>query len=138
MSPELEQKLFDEFPLLFRGRSKPATESLMRYGLEHGDGWYQIIYVMCKCIDSYVKEKNIDYEFIQIKEKFGTLRIYDNGGDDFIKTIISMVEFMSSVICEVTGRPGKLYCSSSSSWFKTLCKEEAEKNGYVPAKITKF
>lgn len=134
MSPNLEQKLFEEFPDLFKGRTKPPTESLMCYGLDHDDGWFLIVYTMCRAIDSYVKQNKIQYEFVQIKQKFGTLRVYDRGGDEYTKTIISMTEFMSSVICEVTGRPGRLYCSPTQ-WYKTLCEEEANKNNYKLAKI---
>jgi hypothetical protein len=133
MSPELEEKLVKEFPNLFKGRSKSLQESLMSFGCEHDDGWFNIIRSLCREIDAHLKhiKEPFDYEFTQIKEKFGTLRVYDNGHDDHVYGIISMAEAMSAVTCEITGRPGRL--CRSGMWYKTLCDEYAEKHGYVPA-----
>lgn len=134
MSPELEEKIVLDFPDLFKGMSKPVSESLMSFGFEHSDGWYNIIHAMCNAIDSYLKrlDMRFDYEFVQIKEKFGTLRVYDNGAEDYIRGVIRMAENMSSVTCEVTGKPGALYVKGN--WYRTLCPEQAEKDGYSPAR----
>lgn len=132
MSPNLEEKLYSSFPNLFQGKDKPKNESLMSFGCAHDDGWFNIIYQMCHAISQHLKNKNIKYEFFQIKEKFGSLRVYDNGHDDFIDGVISMAERMSSCTCEVTGNPGRLY--RKGHWYKTLCKEEATKNGYETVK----
>ena len=132
MSPELEQKLTEEFPELFKGRSRPKSESLMAFGCEHGDGWFDIIRCVCAAIENYLKrmETRPDYEFFQIKEKFGTLRVYDNGHDEYIAGAIRMAENMSAFTCEVTGNPGRL--CKKGQWYRTLCDEQAEKDGYVP------
>jgi len=55
----------------------------------------------------------------QIKEKFGTLRFYYTGGDDYIDGLVSMAEAMSSVTCESCGNPGK---STGGGWIRTLCE----------------
>ena len=54
----------------------------------------------------------------QVKEKFGTLRFYYTGGDDYIRGLVSMAEAMSSVTCEQCGAPGKLV---GSGWLYTAC-----------------
>ena len=36
----------------------------------------------------------------QVKEKFGTLRFYYSGGDDYISGLVSMAESMTGVTCE--------------------------------------
>jgi hypothetical protein len=133
MSPELEQKLTEKFPELFNGRSKPKSESLMAFGCEHGDGWFNIILCVCDAIENHLKrmETRPDYEFFQIKEKFGTLRVYDNGHDEYIAGVIRMAENMSTFTCEVTGRPGRL--CRKGHWYRTLCDEQAEKDGYESA-----
>jgi hypothetical protein len=56
----------------------------------------------------------------QVKEKFGTLRFYYTGGDDYIRGLVSMAESMSGVTCEECGKPGT---STSGGWIKTVCKE---------------
>jgi hypothetical protein len=59
----------------------------------------------------------------QVKEKFGTLRFYYSGGDDYIGGLCSMAESMSEVTCEECGNPGK---TVGGGWLTTLCKEHAE------------
>ena len=56
----------------------------------------------------------------QVKEKFGTLRFYYSGGDDYISGLVSMAESMSGVTCETCGKPGT---QSGGGWIKTVCKE---------------
>ena len=56
----------------------------------------------------------------QVKEKFGTLRFYYTGGDDYISGLVSMAESMSGVTCETCGKPGT---RTRGSWIKTACKE---------------
>lgn len=133
MIPELEDKLEHDFPDLFKGRLKPLTESLMRFGCDHDDGWFNIIRSMCEAIENHLKRQDPrpEYEFVQIKEKFGTLRVYGNGHDEYIAGVIRMAENMSAVTCEVTGRPGRL--RKKGFWYRTLCEEQAEKDGYIPA-----
>ena len=62
----------------------------------------------------------------QVKEKFGTLRFYYSGGDDYISGLVSMAESMSAVTCEECGNPGK---QVGGGWITTLCKEHAEARG---------
>jgi hypothetical protein len=62
----------------------------------------------------------------QVKEKFGTLRFYYSGGDDYISGLVSMAESMSGVTCETCGNPGK---TVGGGWLTTLCKEHAEARG---------
>ena len=39
----------------------------------------------------------------KIKQKFGTLRFYYEGGNEHIRTIVDYTEFISGYICEQTG-----------------------------------
>jgi hypothetical protein len=55
----------------------------------------------------------------QVKEKFGTLRFYYTGGDDYISGMVAMAESMSGVICESCGNPGN---QTSGGWIKTICE----------------
>ena len=56
----------------------------------------------------------------QVKEKFGTLRFYYTGGDEYIHGLVSMAESMSGVTCEECGKPGT---STGGGWIKTACAE---------------
>ena len=47
-----------------------------------------------------------------------------------VENAIEFSEYLSSITCEKTGKPGKLY---SDGWCVTLCKEEAIKRfGFDP------
>ena len=81
MREELQKKLIDIAPYMFRYEGwNDLQQSLMGFGFEIGDGWYGILE------DLITKIKNIDIDkvvkVIQIKEKFGGLRFYINGGWD--------------------------------------------------------
>jgi hypothetical protein len=134
MKDELEQQLVTKFPELFKGKDKPPTESLMCFGCECSDGWFDLIYTACACIANHLKYRPEcpPVEFVQIKEKFGGLRLYYFGGDEYVPGVCSMAEAMSYKICEVTGEKGML--CSSGHWLRTLSPEQAEKHGYTPVK----
>ena len=55
----------------------------------------------------------------QVKEKFGTLRFYYTGGDEYISGLVSMAESMSGVTCEECGSPGE---TKGQGWLVTLCE----------------
>ena len=55
----------------------------------------------------------------QVKEKFGTLRFYYTGGDEYINGLVSMAESMSGVTCEQCGSPGT---TGGQGWITTLCE----------------
>ena len=69
----------------------------------------------------------------QIKEKFGELRFYYYGGDDYCSGVESMAESMSAVTCEVCGSSGKL---RGGGWVRTLCDEHAKEAGYEDFGLT--
>jgi hypothetical protein len=54
---------------------------------------------------------------IQVKEKFGGLRFYYNGGDEKIEGMVRLAEAMSKCTCEGCGNPGK---PNEMDWITTL------------------
>jgi hypothetical protein len=72
----------------------------------------------------------------QVKEKFGTLRFYYTGGDDYISGLVSMAESMSGVTCEECGSPGKTH---GGGWVRTLCDEhEAERQETLKKRMAEY
>lgn len=93
-------------------------------GISIDTGWQKIIESLSANIDFYVKQSKIDYPKVaQIKEKFGDLRFYYDGGDEQIHGMVRMAESWASNTCEVCGEPGKL---RHGGWMKTLCDEHEE------------
>jgi hypothetical protein len=140
MSPELEQKLFDDFPLLFDNRYKSPMESPMVFGIECSDGWYDLIRTVCWDIKTHEEniarqtvwklKDNPEYKceyypvrFDQVKEKYGGLRLYYTGGDDFVTGLTHFAESMSYKICEVCGNKGE---PNKGGWISVRC--EAHRN----------
>ena len=54
----------------------------------------------------------------QVKEKFGTLRFYVNGGGETVDNFIRVAEHMSAVTCEECGAPGEII---RGGWIRVLC-----------------
>jgi len=73
---ELQQKLFDKYPNLFSQKDLSMRETCMCWGCECGDGWYPILWDMCRRIDEVMKQYDVVVSFSQVKEKYGTLRVY--------------------------------------------------------------
>lgn len=82
-----------------------------------GDGWAGIIN---RIYDA--KPRNID--ILQVKEKFGELRVYTGSykiGQDWFQDLIECYTDLSTRICEVCGKAGKR--RSDLRWILTLCNE---------------
>lgn len=63
-------------------------------------------------------------EVQQIKEKFGGLRFYYQGGDERIDGMVTMAEVWAHRSCETCGNVGE---QRNGGWIRTLCdKHEAE------------
>ena len=126
MREELENKLYEKYPKLFAQRNLPDTISLMSYGIGVGDGWYNIMNVLCWTIQNHVdyqQRKDPEYkqvEFFQIKEKFGGLRVYTSGADEVVNNLIIFAENMANVTCEQCGNPGKI---RHTGWNTCRCDE---------------
>jgi hypothetical protein len=58
----------------------------------------------------------------QVKEKYGTLRVYTCGGDSSFERYVEFAEYFSSRVCEDCGAPGKL---REGGWLRTLCDDHA-------------
>lgn len=88
--------------------------------IECGNGWKKILIDLLTAI----REKEIsDFTFVQIKEKFGLLRIYYDGPpNQELDILIQNAEFSSASICEACGEPNSVR-STVKGWIKTLCSK---------------
>lgn len=126
MKRELDKLLCERYPKIFAERHAQMTQTAMCWGFECDDGWFDIINTLCGNIQNYIDwqnktGKNAEQVVAeQVKEKFGTLRFYYHGGDDYIRGLVTMAESMSGLTCEVCGKPGSL---NDVGWLMTLCEE---------------
>jgi hypothetical protein len=96
-----------------------------------GEGWYQLIF---DC-DAELAAIDPDYQVLQIKQKFGSLRFYCASNDESKSKTMSDVtlkyEQLSLRTCELTGKPGVIM--KKGLWFKTLDPELGDAAGYLLA-----
>jgi len=78
-----------------------------------GIGWSGIINFL-------YDNKPDDIKFVQIKEKFGTLRAYVNWSTPEFDKLIQEAENKSAITCERCGKEGRL---RNGSWLLTLCDD---------------
>ena len=109
MKTELQNKLFDKYPKIFVQKDLE---------IDTGDGWYNILDTLCGQIQNLNLLKQFNVEATQVKEKFGGLRFYYNGGDEFIEGLTSMAEAISNRTCEECGSPGT---QNNAGWVRTRC-----------------
>jgi len=152
MNPELEKQLIEKYPKIFQITEGRKMMPFPMFGFECGDGWYNLLNTLCFQIQSYIDfreemnehivrrnkkadpEGQIDQQLLlesipqavvsQVKEKFGTLRFYYDGGDECIDGMVRMAEAMSAVTCEVCGDAGQL---RGRGWYYTSCDKHANK-----------
>lgn len=116
MNPELDAYLKKKFPKLYT-ESGDAQNPFTLFGFECNDGWFRIILWLSKYLQSYIDQQNKwaekypdqylpvkQIKVVQVKEKFGTLRFYTDGGNEHTSTVIRFVEYISGFICETTGK----------------------------------
>lgn len=101
---------------------KPDPElknNLMAFGFDCGEGWYPLIHELLNKIQDIADRDGIDLQVVQIKEKFGSLRVYMNWETDEVSNLIEAYERKSVTICEVCGKPGEL--KRDRGWYSTTC-----------------
>jgi hypothetical protein len=144
---ELDKALCAKYPKIFCDRHADMKETAMCWGFECGDGWYQILDSLCANIQSHIdwSHKNHAWDLqwneehpeeqrpvrepvhqvvaTQVKEKFGGLRFYYNGGDDVIDGMVRMAESWAVNTCETCGNLGTM---RHGGWIRTLCDKHEE------------
>ena len=149
MNQDLDNQLCEKYPKIFRDRHGDMKETCMCWGFECGDGWYQILDSLCGQIQHHIdwSHKNCNWDkkwnkehpeekrkvrepipqvvAVQVKEKFGGLRFYYDGGDDYVRGLVSLAESWAACTCEECGQIGTM---RTGGWIRTLCDQhEAER-----------
>jgi hypothetical protein len=146
-----EEDNYDKFAEMMEERY-PKMFSEAYGGFCIGEGWWPIIHSLCEQIQSHIDwvestrerllasnphghaipDKISQVVVRQIKEKFGGLRFYFDGGDETIYGMVRMAEAWANHSCEECGSPAT---KQTSGWIKNLCdthfqEHEARKRSY--------
>lgn len=116
MNKENTEKLFKKYPNIFKQKSLPPSQSLMCFGFECGDGWFDLINNLC----SELKD-NSGIEAFQVKSKFGGLRFYVNNATKEQRKIIEKFEELSYETCELCGSQEDVHLTKG--WITPKCKD---------------
>lgn len=84
-----------------------------------GGGWAPLI----KEIFQFIEKNRVHSKVIQVKEKWGGLRVYTDVVHEALDQKIREMEKKSFEICEICGEAGKL---REGSWYRTLCENHAQ------------
>ena len=125
MNQDFDTQLCANYPKIF------TNNDIQTFGIECGDGWYKILDALCgNILHDNLSNTPIPNEIqqvvvSQVKEKFGALRFYYDGGDEVIEGMVRLAETMSECTCETCGGPGKL---RGTKWMYTACDNHAKDN----------
>lgn len=127
MTKDIEKAFFDRFDFVYT--SGDPRDDLMVFGFECDDGWKDILWELCEKIEIELRTTPHDssnpFRFLQVKQKYGTLRVYASWETDRISDLIQEAERKSCTTCEVCGDAG---VRSGDFWVKTLCAKHHEED----------
>ena len=107
MREELREKLFNDFPGLFRRGGARAGGC---WEIAIGDGWFDLVYNLSKdiqlLVDSLPEDKRDQFSVVQVKEKMASLRFYMNGATKKMYALIREAEAKAYSTCDVCGNEG--------------------------------
>jgi hypothetical protein len=148
MDERLEQVLVRDFPEIFRDYKGDIMQTCMGWGVECGNGWFDLVYDSCRRIENevrWVREHNPELAsftvyFAQVKEKWASLTMYThtdiglpdtatieevnaawektNAAQYRICGVTDMASTYSHRVCQNCGNHGRL---RGGAWMHTHC-----------------
>ncbi len=130
MNAEHTRQLLIEFPDLFAHGEELGAMHPAVGGFGCADGWFMLLHRLCRRLAELDREQPAGQALLrarQVKQKFGTLRFYLDGGDAAVGLAVNAAEEESARTCERCGGPGEL--RERRGWFATLCTHDAPAAG---------
>ncbi len=117
MSPELQKKLIDAHPELYRHE--------LPYGIESGDGWFELLDQLSYQLETLagdIPKGSEQYPYAtQVKSKFAFLCWYGENLTEEMEATIEEASQRSKVTCETCGKPGAVV--QKKRWYVVCCEE---------------
>lgn len=136
---EFDAFMCKRFPKFFEQRNLPETETCMCWGFGIGQGWHPLFYELCERLEVLCVAYDLDLQFTQIKEKYGSGRFYYDlkvGPTDSVEKqaiavdmvgdLVSEYENKSDNICAISGKYYR-HKIAVNGWVYDVCFEEFEK-----------
>ena len=111
MRYELQKKMMDNYPKLYRNRPAILT----------GDGWFNIIKELSDKLEKMIPETiDNDFKCFQVSERHGGLNFSMTMATDEMYKEIEIAEEKCCQTCEKCGNPGKF--TKINGWRCILCE----------------
>lgn len=109
----------NKYPKLFGPPPFQGFDTNSTY-VEVPKGWYPLLDAMFEEIEAEIAQDDANWIALdQVKEKYGTLRVYFTGGNDKIDKIVERYEERSAITCERCA--GEDASQNLEGWVRTLC-----------------
>lgn len=88
-------------------------------GIAVHDGWIPLLDQLCCALTDVIRADQLSFQATQVKEKFGQLRFYAQGGTARTRALIDAAELRSGTICEGCGDTS--YLRNRGGLITTIC-----------------
>lgn len=131
-SRRLRKALIEEYPYL-QPRTMTTGEVHPDYDYQYivgehdlPEGWMQLFLQACVDIkEPLVRTSDIHkFRFLQVKEKYGRMRLYHSGASEEVNDILDKYEFLSEQVCSTCGKPAT---TMTRGWICPYCEEHIKK-----------
>jgi hypothetical protein len=143
MNKILEKYFIKIYPRIFVDMYGDPKKTCMWEGISTGDGWFFLLDGLCSEIQWHIDyraelisngyqnfgEQIPQFVAKQIKEKFGRLTIYYDGGNETIHAWVEMARSLSHNICENCGAMNQHVGRVTKGWIQSLCSTCAKEYG---------
>jgi hypothetical protein len=117
-----EKELLKKYSKIFAQYKWPPTKTAMCWGLEFGNGWYNLIDKLCENIQHYIDtHKQEQIQATQVKQKFGGLCFYYRPYNKIVDILIQVAMNDSVKTCETCGSTEDV--KLTKGWVTPLCKK---------------
>lgn len=121
MSPDLDQALCTRYPRIFANRQADPLTTCMTRGFECGDGWYALIDALCSALQHETDQCGAPQIVAQqVKEKFGTLRVYVERASEKQRELIKHAGTDSAAVCEISERSASGQPCVEDGWLHSV------------------
>lgn len=100
-------------------------------------GWQRLFLLYCMHLKPLlIRAHYVDkFRFTQIKEKYGRIRMYDNGSPTEVHNLESIFGVLSGCICEVCGKKAHY---ETHGWIDVYCKEHIKNSVYKKHRVKRM
>ena len=127
LTAEQNKKLIEHYPYLrphnaWTGKIYDDYDFSYTYVDDLPCGWDRLFLLYCKHIKKYLKESNYldKFYFTQVKEKYGTMCLYNGGYPKSMHRITTLFECYSTYVCQRCGNFSKF---TTLGWVGHFCED---------------